>query len=206
MNKKIKIIASILLVLTVLISLSSTCHASASAKVFASSKSAYYGNCAVDAVDGLGRLGYSPVTSSAGQITRDDMLAWINNTGNGYAMYVHTFGGSGYFNDYNGYSINSSMISGNWDFVFIDSSYSAATADLANAFHTVGYTNRCFLGWYNAVSTRDSEAFCNYFWLTYTGGSTTIRHAALSAASSVPGSGTTPIRLYGSTTYTGAAR
>lgn len=202
MNKKI--ISLTLILLIVFTVFSTTCHASASAKVFANSKSGYYNNCGTYAISGLGNLGYS-CTSSLGAITRDSMLAWIKNTGNGYAMYVHTYGGSGYFNDYYGYSITSSMISGNWDFVFIDSSHSAADATLANAFHTTGYTNRCFLGWYNAVYLNNSETFNYYFWLTYVGHSS-VRNAALNAASMVPGSGTTPIRLYGSTTYTGVAR
>lgn len=202
MNKKI--ISLTLILLIVFTVFSTTCHASASAKVFANSKSGYYNNCGTYAISGLGNLGYS-CTSSLGAITRDSMLSWINNTGNGYAMYVHTYGGSGYFNDYYGYSITSSMISGNWDFVFIDSSHSAADATLANAFHTTGYTSRCFLGWYNAVYLNNSETFNYYFWLTYVGHSS-VRNAALNAASMVPGSGTTPIRLYGSTTYTGTAR
>ena len=202
MNKKLISIISIILLL--LIVLTSTCHASASAKVFSSSKSAYYSNCGGYAVKGFSTLGYS-CTSSLGAITKDSMLQWIGNTGNGYAMYVHTFGNDGYFNDYYGNSINSSMISGNWDFVFIDSSYSAASATLANAFHTTGYSSRCFLGWSGGVTTGNAETFGYYFWLTYVGKSS-VRNAAINAASCVPGSGTTPIRLYGSTTYTGAAR
>ena len=202
MNKKIISIVSIFLLL--LIVLTSTCHASASAKVFTNSQSAYYNNCGGYAVSGLGKLGYS-CTSSMGAITRDSMLRWIRNTGNGYAMYVHTVGGNGYFNDYYGYSIDSSMISGNWDFVYIDSSYSATSTTLANAFHTTGYSSRCFLGWYNGITSANSETFNYYFWLTYIGTSS-VRNAAINAAACVPGSGTTPIRLYGSTTYTGVAR
>lgn len=204
MNKKI--LSSIVIIAFLLITLSSTCHASASAKVFANGKSDNAHPCAVYAVDGLGRLGYSPCTSSIGQITKDSMLSWINNSGNGYAMYVHTFGGSGYFNDYYGNSIGTASISGNWDFVFIDSAYSAATNTLASAFHTTGYSNRCFLGWSGSVNTSNSELFNYFFWMEYIGGGATINNAAINAASRVPGSGTTPIRLYGSTTYTGAAR
>lgn len=203
MNKKI--ISSVLFIMILLLAFSSTCHASASAKVFANSKSGNCNNCAIYAVDGLGRLGYSPCTSSVGQITRASMLDWINNSGNGYAMYVHTFGGSGYFNDYYGSSIDSSSISGNWDFVYIDSAYSAATTALANAFHTTGYSNRCFLGWSGAVTTANSETFNYYFWLEYAGKSS-VHTAAVNAAGRVPGSGTTPIKLYGSTTYKGTAR
>ena len=203
MNKKV--ISGILVILILLFTLSSTANAAASAKVFSNGNSGHCQNCAVYAVDGLSRLGYSPCTSSIGAITRSSMLEWIGNTGNGYAMYVHTFGGTGYFNDYYGYSIDSSMISGNWDFVYIDSANSAASTELANAFHTVGYTNRCFLGWNGVVTTANSDTFNYYFWLTYVGTSS-IRNSALNAASCVPGAGTTPIKLYGSTTYTGVAR
>lgn len=202
MNKKI--ISSILFIVILLLVFSSTCHASASAKVFSNGNSGHYNNCGVYAVDGLSRLGYS-CTSSMGAITKSSMLDWIRNSGNGYAMYVHTFGGSGYFNDYYGSSIDSSSISGNWDFVYIDSSYSAATTALANAFHTTGYSSRCFLGWSGAVTTANADTFNYYFWVDYIG-KTTVRTAAVNAAANVPGSGTSPTRLYGSTTYTGAAR
>lgn len=204
MNKKI--ISVVLIMILLLLSLSSVCHASASAKSFSSSKSNYYENCGAYAAEGFGRLGYSPSSSSFGGITRDSMLDWIRNSGNGYAMYVHTFGGSGYFNDYYGYSIDASMISGNWDFVYIDSSYSAATNELANAFHTIGYSKRCFLGWSGAITTTDSECFNGYFWLNYAGRGGSIRSCALNAAACVPGSGTTPTRFYGDSTYTGIAR
>ena len=203
MNRKI--ISIFCLIVILLAVLSSTVNASASAKVFSSSKSSSYNNCGTYAVAGLSTLGYSPCTSSMGAITRDSMLEWIRNTGNGYAMYVHTFGGTGYFNDYYGYSIDNTMISGNWDFVYIDSSNSASSTELANAFHTTGYSNRCFLGWNGSITTANSERFNYYFWLTYVGTSS-IRNAAVSAATCVPGSGTSPIKLYGSTTYYGTAR
>ena len=202
MNKKI--ISIVLLIIVISSILATSVNASASSKVFSNSQSTYYGNCGTYAVYGMDELGYTTY-SSLGAITKSDMLSWIGNTGNGYAMYVHTLGGSGYFNDYYGYSITSSDISGNWDFVYIDSSSSAATSSLANAFHTTGYSNRCFLGWSNSVTVGNSENFNYYFWLTYVGTSS-IQLAALNAASMVPGVGTTPIKLYGSTTYTGAAR
>ena len=199
-----KIISIVLLLVVVIATFSTTVHASASAKVFASSQSAYYNNCATYALSGLQTLGYTTY-SSIGTITKANMLSWIGNTGNGYAMYVHTLGGSGYFADYYGNTITSSNISGNWDFVYIDSSYSAATSSLANAFHTTGYSNRCFLGWSGTISTTNSNTFNYYFWLTFIG-STSVRTAAINAAAMVPGSGTSPTKLYGSTTYTGAAR
>lgn len=202
MNKKI---ISIVLLLSIISAIfASSVHASASAKGFSNGQSAYYTNCAAYASSGFSTLGYT-VYSSYGAITKSDMLSWIGNTGNGYAMYVHTYGGSGYFNDYYGSSISSSDISGNWDFVYIDSSYSAATNSLATAFHTTGYSSRCFLGWSGSVTTANSSGFNYYFWLNYIG-SMSVRDAAINAAANIPGSGTTPTKLYGSTTYTGAAR
>lgn len=202
MNKKIISIVLLLIILTS--SLATTVNASASAKVFSNSQSAYYTNNGAYSISGFQTLGYS-VTSSLGAITTADMLDWIGNTGNGYGMYVHTYGGSGYFGDYYNSTITTSDISGNWDFVYIDSSYSAATNALASAFHTTGYTNRCFLGWSGNVSTANSTSFNYYFWLTYIG-YTSVHLAAVNSAACVPGSGTTPTKLYGSTTYTGAAR
>ena len=196
-NKKIILVISIITIILMMLSTSS--NAAASAKAFGNGQSGYAESCAGYAVYGFDKLGYS-ATYLAGPITRDDMLSWINNTGNGYGMYVHTFGGDGYFNDYNGYSITSSMISG-----FIDSGNSAVSTSLASAFHTIGYTNRCFLGWNGAVTTANAELFNYYFWTEYVG-SATIQSGAISAASNVPGAGTTPIRLYGSTSYYGWAR
>ena len=199
-----KIISIFLVILLFITIFSTTANAAASAKVFASSKSGYYNDCAVYAKYGLEDLGYS-VSTSIGAITKSSMLSWIGNTGNGYAFYVHTFGGTGYFNDYSGKSIDADDISGNWDLVYIDSSNSAKTNELARAFHTVGYSDRCFLGWYNPVTTSNANTFNYYFWTEYVTHAT-IRSAALAAASRVPGDGTTPIRFYGDTSYDGSAR
>ncbi|MBR3133025.1 MAG: hypothetical protein IKG42_02980 [Clostridia bacterium] len=204
MIKSKKIISVILIAVLLVISISTISNASASSKVFGNSQSGYASDCVGYAIYGYNLLGYS-VTGSSGQITTSDMLAWIGNTGNGYGMYVHTYGGDGYFNDYYGYSIVDTDISGNWDFVYIDSSYSAASNTLASAFNTIGYTNRCFLGWSNAVTISNACFFNYYLWTCYIG-NTTVQSAAVSAASCVPGTGTTPIALYGSTSYYGTAR
>ena len=204
MIKNKKIILVIAIISVILLSLSTISNASASAKAFGNGRSGYCEDSAGYAVHGFTKLGYSS-TAMTGPITRDDMLSWIGNTGNGYGMYVHTLGGDGYFNDYNGYSITSSMISGNWDLVYIDSGNSAVSSSLASAFHTIGYTNRCFLGWNGAVTTSNANTFNYHFWTEYVG-IATIQSAALSAASNVPGAGTTPIKLYGSTSYYGWAR
>ena len=74
MNKKI--VSCIILILIILTCLTSTAHASASAKVFSNGKSGTYKNCGVYAVDGFATLGYS-CTSSMGSITKSSMLSWI---------------------------------------------------------------------------------------------------------------------------------
>lgn len=202
MNKKI---ISLLLILITLVSIfATTCNAATAAKVFSNSKLSTYNDSAGYAQAGLKKLGYS-VSLSVGQITKTNILNWIKGTSNGYAFYIHTLGGSGYFNDYKGNSIDKDDITGNWDLVYIDSSYSAKTDALAKAFHTTGYSNRCFLGWSGAVTASNANKFNYYFW-TKEVTTASIRSAAIAAADMVPGSGTTPIKLYGSTTYKGTAR
>lgn len=202
MNKKI---ISIFLILIVIVSMfATTSNAATAAKVFASSKSSLYNDCATYAKYGLQKLGYS-VSTTTGAIKKSTILSWITGTTNGYAFYIHTLGGNGYFNDYSGSSIDKDDISGNWDLVYIDSAYSAQTDTLAKAFHTTGYSSRCFLGWSGAVTFSNANKFNYYFW-TEEVGTASIRSCAVSAASMVPGSGTTPTKLYGSTTYKGTAR
>lgn len=202
MNKKI---ISILLILITLVSIfATTCNAATVAKVFSNSKLSTYNDSAGYAKAGLTKLGYS-VSTTTGPITKSSILNWIKGTSNGYAFYIHTLGGSGYFNDYNGNSIDKDDITGNWDLVYIDSSYSAKTDALARAFHTTGYSNRCFLGWSGSVTASNANQFNYYFWTKYIGGAS-IRACALAAADKVPGSGSTPTKLYGSTTYKGTAR
>jgi len=204
MNKVIKTISVLILAASIITILSSTAHATTAAKVFSSSKSTFYVDSSNYARYGLDLLGYS-VTYSNGKIKKSSIVSWITGTSNGYAFYVHTKGGSGYFNDYYSTSITTSDISGNWDLVYIDSAKSAKTNALASAFHTIGYSKRCFLGWSDSVSFSNANLFNYYFWTDYVTHAT-IQSAALAAAASVPGSGTTPIKLYGSTTYNGTAR
>ena len=204
MNKVKKYVSISIIFIMVLTLFTSTAKATTAAKVFSSSKSSYYTNSSNYAQYGLNELGYS-VTYSNGKIKKSSMISWITNTSNGYAFYVHTKGGTGYFNDWYGTSSDSSDISGNWDLVYIDSAKSAKNNSLASAFHTIGYSNRCFLGWSDTVTFSNANQFNYYFWTDYVTNAT-IQAAAIAAAGSVPGTGTTPIRLYGSTTYMGTAR
>lgn len=204
MNKVNKIISIFILSAVLLTIFSSTSKATTAAKVFSSSKSTYYADSSNYARYGLNKLGYS-VTYKNGKIKKSEMVSWITGTSNGYAFYVHTKGGTGYFNDYYGTSTDSDDISGNWDLVYIDSAKSAKNNSLASAFHTIGYSKRCFLGWSNSVTFSNANLFNYYFWTEFVTHAT-IQASAISAAASVPGSGTTPIKLYGSTSYMGTAR
>lgn len=100
--------------------------------------------------------------------------------------------------------ISSSDVSGNWHFVFLDGCSTAANTGWASAFNIYGYSNRAFLGWTTAVSLINTHAFNEEFW-PLLDGTTSVRQAAVDAAAEVPGSGTTPIRFYGDTTYNGEA-
>lgn len=204
MNKKI--IASISIIIILLGLLSTTCHASAEARVFSSGRSPTYKNCAAYAATGLSKLGYSPCQSEVGGITKSSILQYVSRTDNNYGLYVHALGGPGFFNDYYSNSIKAADLSGYWDFVFIDASECAKDNTLAAALHCIGYQNRCFLSWCNVVMYSDAETFGYYFWLEEVGRGTSIYTCAISAATAVPGAASASITLYGSTTYTGVAR
>ena len=193
MNKKLIPCISIIILLLGL--LSTTCHASAEAKVFSNGLSPVYKNCAAYASSGLNKLGYYPCTSAAGTITKSEMLQYISRTDNNYGLYYHGLGGQGYFIDYYRNNISASDLSGYWDFVFIDSSESARDYTLSNALHTTNYANRVFVGWHDVVSYGNAV-----------GRGSSIVSCAVNAAACVSGSNSAPIRVFGSSTYTGVAR
>ncbi len=204
MNKKLIPCISIIILLLGL--LSTTCHASAEAKVFSNGLSPVYKNCAAYASSGLNKLGYYPCTSAAGTITKSEMLQYISRTDNNYGLYYHGLGGQGYFIDYYRNNISASDLSGYWDFVFIDSSESARDYTLSNALHTTNIANRVFVGWHDVVSYGNAETFNYYFWLEEVGRGSSIVSCAVNAAACVSGSNSAPIRVFGSSTYTGVAR
>lgn len=100
-----------------------------------------------------------------------------------------------------------SNVTGNWHMVFLDACSTAATNGWASAFRVYGYSNRAFLGWNTNVDVGPACQFGSYFWpeASNHAHSSTVYGAAVWAASQVPGSGTTPIRFYGDTTYNGRA-
>lgn len=200
MRTLVKNFSIILMVFILLFSYSTISYAD-SARVFACSLVNTYLEHRIYASCGFEDLGYA-TTCSYGAVPKADVMEWINASSNNYGFYICTIGNSGYFYDYYGEQITPSEISGNWHLVFLDSGASAATTNFASAFKTYGYTNRAFLGWYASVDSDNSLEFNYYFWHDYVG-SATLRLAAIYAANSVPGDGTTPIRFYGDTNWQG---
>lgn len=156
--------------------------------------------------DGMSKLGYNIVQYNDCVTSKSTIMNYINMSGSNYGLYLKSHGSptdlaviNGQFDTY----INVSEVSGNWHFVFLDGCSTAADSRWADAFHTTGYSGRGFLGWYQTVWTDDVYEFSKSFWNQV--GSKSLRDAALAAASTVPGSGTTPIRMYGDKSYYGWA-
>lgn len=95
-------------------------------------------------------------------------------------------------------------VAGNWHFVFLDACKTAVDTRWADAFRINGYSNRAYLGWNGNIAWDAGYQFAQEFW-PLINGTNTVRQAAVDAAALVPGSGTTPIRFYGDTSYTGEA-
>lgn len=192
---------SVLLIIFIMLFSCSTISYADSARVFACSQVNTYLEHRIYASCGFEDLGYA-TTCSYGAVTKSSVMDWINASSDNYGFYICTIGSSGYFYDYYGNQITPSEISGNWHLVFLDSGSSAATTNFASAFKTYGYSNRAFLGWSAGVDAASSLEFNYYFWHDYVC-ETTIRLAAIYAASNVPGDGTTPIRFYGDENWQG---
>lgn len=192
---------SIVLIIFVMLFSFSTISYADSAHVFACSQVNSYLEHRIYASCGFEDLNYSTVCSY-GAVTKSSVMDWINASSDNYGFYICTLGNSGAFYDYYDNAITPSEITGNWHLVFLDSGSSAATTNFARAFKTYGYSNRAFLGWSSSVNSGDSLEFNYYFWHDYVT-ETTIRLAAIYAASNVPGDGTTPIRFYGDENWQG---
>ena len=205
MIKKSKLFVILLISIIFILAGTGVCNASASSKSFGYSGLSSAEDCVDYSLYGLDSLGYDPNYNSYGVINKPEILNWIGNTGNGYAFYIQSHGNSSYFEDGVGNKIYPSECGGNWDLVFLDFSDSAASSNYADAFNTTGYSNRCFIGWYDTIYTSYADEFGYYFWIEEVGTSS-IYLAALSAAGSVPGAGTTPISFYGDSDYDGSAR
>lgn len=92
-------------------------------------------------------------------------------------------------------------VSGNWRFVFLDGCETAVDTGWAEQFNIYGRSGRAYLGWFDTVQLVYTHQFQDYFWPRV--GNKAIQALALDAANSVPGQGTTPIRFWGDTSYTG---
>ncbi len=207
MNYKLKkmrfVLTSIILFMLVM---PGSALAANSSQCFGTSSLTCGSNSALKLQEGFSRLGYSPSEASIGWITRADIVNFLQNDPNAYGFH---YSGHGYYDTNTGAPVmdtddgivTKNDVIGNWHFVFVDSCESAANDGLARAFHIPGYSNRAFLGWYTTVYDSDSYAFDTFLvdLLTYE----PIRQAALDAANAVPGSGTTPIRFYGDSSYYG---
>lgn len=98
--------------------------------------------------------------------SKTPVLNYISGTGDNYAFLVSSHGNSSLFCMKNGDPssyIYPSDISGAWHFVFLDSCSSLADDDFAQAFRTVGYSNRATLGWFDTVNTSASAEWWSYF-------------------------------------------
>lgn len=167
----------------------------------------YYGEPTVRvARTGIEKLGYTVTHYNESVSSKSTVTGYINTSAKNYCLYLKCHASSTSLAIVNGDSsnyISQSEISGNWHFVFLDGCSTAEDNGWATAFKTVGYSNRAFLGWYQIVWTEPVYEWSVTFWDQV--GTKSLRDAALAAADSVDGSGTTPIRMYGDKTWWGSA-
>lgn len=166
----------------------------------------YDGDCTESARIGFQKLGYSTSTAGASD---SEIRSWISDsTGAHYGYFIVTHGGNTngnlHFVSSTGTPFFPSDVRGNWHLVFIDACNSKDNNQFAQAFKITGYSNRAYLGWYGSVNAGPDTQFQKYFWENEVTTST-IQQAAKDAASQVPGSGTTPIRFSGDTSWWGYA-
>jgi len=152
---------------------------------------------------GMQTLGYASSSwVGTGPLMKTSILNYISLS-TAYALYTYSHAGPTVLTDNNTWWLYTSEVSGNWHFVFLDGCSTAADAGWANAFHINGYSNRAFLGWTTTVYDNYMFIYASYFWPNVGTGS--IRDIAVWAADQVPGTGTTPIRFYGDSSYNGRA-
>lgn len=207
-SRKNKIIISLILFISLVSILTSVFASTDEAGLFCTNDlTNSYGSLTLSLANtGMQGLGFSITNYNDSVTAKSTIMNYINTSAHNYGLYIKSHASSTELAVVNGTSstyIYPSNISGNWHFVFLDGCSTAANSNWANAFHTVGYTSRGFLGWYTTVWTDKVYAFSQVFWNQV--GTNTIRDAALTAAASVPGSGTTPIKYYGDTSYHGWA-
>lgn len=207
MKKKISKVLIIALILIVVLQISSFA-ATDQVKLFLSSEltsSSYATDTMNYAVSTFRTLGYNIIGSNYTVASlKAPVLDYINESGNNYAFFNFSHGASNafWFMSDRAQYIFPSEVSGNWHLVFLNHCYSLATnTQFAQAFNTIGYTNRASLGWFDEVTDGASAEWWSYF--KNVAGTTNLRSACLAAADNC--ARYTPIRIYGDTTWTGHA-
>lgn len=211
---KVSIIAAIMMIM--LLCLTNNVFAADNARVFSTNFFSTRDSDRTHAVHGFNKLGYNVSTENTS--TRSRIFSWTNSGGsnysnNNYAFYISTHGpddpdaanGVTYFLDTNENEITPGEISGNWHLVYIDACNSKRNNKFPNSLNITGRSQRAYLGWATVVGVVEANEFNNYFWETYVT-HYTIQQAAVKAAADVPGSGTTPIRFSGDSSWYGAGR
>lgn len=130
--------------------------------------------------------------------TKANVLNYISGTGKNYGFLVSSHGYAGLFNmdlskDDNSARVFPSDITGYWHFVFINACDTMKTDAMAQAFKTIGYSNRASMGWSGTILNAGSREWWGYFYNS--AGNMNLRAAALDAASKCQYN--TPIRAYG---------
>lgn len=158
---------------------------------------------------GMVTLGYNvTIFNSDTSTLRTKVLDFIDNT-DSYGLYIRAHGSSiatdPYLATIKGATqttiVKSSEIIGNWHFVFLDACYTGRSLWAEKFKITNTKANVAYLGWDGTVLTGNSALFADEFWPLVN--TMSIRNAAVAAAAEVPGSGTTPIKFFGDTTYYG---
>ena len=117
----------------------------------------------VDVMQTLGYNNYYGTNRYHTTSSKQDVLNYINMTGNNYGFAVLAHGSTTYFSmgDSN-QRITTNDISGTWHLVLLNSCHTCINNAFGVAFNTVGYDNRLIIGFYDEVTF--SEAY--YFWRT----------------------------------------
>ena len=168
---KKRIIKVFLIMIIVLILFSTTVFAAEHFKAFASqtaiNDAGSWGTDTMDLmVDVMQTLGYNNYYGTNRYHTtssKQDVLNYINMTGNNYGFAVLAHGSTTHFSmgDSN-QRITTSDISGTWHLVLLNSCRTCINNSFGVAFKTVGYDNRATIGFYDSVTFSESY----YFWRT----------------------------------------
>lgn len=143
---------------------------SVDAKAFAYSNFALSQESANLAHDWMARLGWNTVPSYVANDASlgTEILNWWNSS-TAYVFYVDCHGSPTVLADATEpinatWMRSTAEVSGNWHFVFLDACNTAVDTRWANAFKTIGYSKRGFLGWYDTVQTGGAFHFGQFFW------------------------------------------